>query len=133
VAIDVRYGWLDFGGGVGLAYVQVLSSLRGNHAISYHVVELEKMCAAGRRLFADDPRIQFHTFLPALRDKLDIVYASGLLPYIDDYAGLVRQLAGLNASYIMLTHVAAGRFRTYARKTAESLWPDFALLVSQSR
>jgi putative methyltransferase (TIGR04325 family) len=107
---------LDFGGGVGLAYVQLLSALRSDVVVRHDVVDLENMCQAGRRLFADDPRIQFHTSLPALAGQLDIVYASSVFPYVDDYAALVRALVGLGASYILFTQLAAGEFPTYAAR-----------------
>ncbi len=107
---------LDFGGGVGLAFVELLGSLRTNAAIKYCVVDLEKMCVAGRELFADDSRIQFHVDIPPLQNKVDIVYASSVLPYTEDYAVVLRNLAALNAPYLLLTQLAAGEFRTYAAK-----------------
>jgi putative methyltransferase (TIGR04325 family) len=107
---------LDYGGGLGLAFIQLLATVHGNAAIEYHVVELEKACTAGRQLFADDSRIHFHTSLPSLRDGVDIVYASSVLPYMEDYAELLRQLAALNAPYMLLTQLAAGNFPSYATK-----------------
>jgi putative methyltransferase (TIGR04325 family) len=107
---------LDFGGGVGFAFIQLLSTLRNDVTVDYHVVDLEKICAAGRELFADDPRIQFHTSLPADQRDVDIVYVSTALPYIDDYAGLLRRLVGMNARYVLLNRLAAGDFPTYAAR-----------------
>jgi len=107
---------LDFGGGVGLAFLQLLSSLRAKTAVCYHVIDLENMCMAGRELFADDSRIQFHSTWPALEGNIDIVYASTVLPYIDDYVGLLRRFAAVKATYILLNQLAAGAFSTYAAK-----------------
>lgn len=111
---DIRV--LDFGGGVGLGFLQLLASLRSNTTVTYHVVELENMCIAGRKLFADDSRIHFHTAWPTVDGKIDIAYASTVLPYIDDYRGLLRQFASVQAKYILLNQLAAGAFPTYAAK-----------------
>jgi putative methyltransferase (TIGR04325 family) len=107
---------LDFGGGVGQAFVHLISTWRGRAAVVYHVVDLEGMCAAGRMLFANDSRITFHTRLPDLTGGIDIVYASAVLPYMDDYAATLRDLAALGAPYVLLTRLAAGAFPTYAAR-----------------
>jgi putative methyltransferase (TIGR04325 family) len=113
---NARVRVLDFGGGVGLGFAYVLATLRTSTAIDYHVVELEKMAAAGRELFTHDPRITFHISIPTFSEGVDIVYMSSVLEYIDDYAGLLRQLAGLGASHILLAQSAVGRIPTYATR-----------------
>jgi putative methyltransferase (TIGR04325 family) len=107
---------LDFGGGVGQGFVQLLGNLRGGATIEYHVVELEGMCIAGRQFFAGDSRIRFHTTLPPMHNGLDIVYASSVLSYVENYADLLQQLAGYRARYLLLTQLAAGPFPTYATR-----------------
>jgi len=107
---------LDYGGGCGLGFVQVLATLRGTAVIEYHVVELARMAAAGREVFAAEPRIQFHTSLDSAPNSVDIVYMSSVLPYIEDYTGLLHQLAARNPQYIVLTQLASGLFPTYATR-----------------
>ena len=107
---------LDFGGGVGIAYVHLLARLRSETSVRYDVVDLESACLAGRKLFADDRRIEFHTSLSPIQGKIDVLYASGVLPYIEDYPALLRKFASFNASYIMFTQLAAGPFPTYAAR-----------------
>lgn len=107
---------LDFGGGLGIAYVYLLSAIRNNAEVRYEVVDLENMCQAGRQLFANDPRIHFHSSLSTFSGPLDVVYLSGVLPYVDDYSTLVRTLAGLGPSHILFTQLAAGEFPRYAAK-----------------
>jgi putative methyltransferase (TIGR04325 family) len=112
---------LDFGGAVGSGYVQLMATLPMNAAIQYCVVDLPNMCAAGRGLFAGDPRITFQTRLPTLddrldEDRLDIVYASSVLQYIDDYCELLQQLASARAAFILLGQLAAGDIPTFATK-----------------
>jgi putative methyltransferase (TIGR04325 family) len=107
---------LDFGGGAGSGYVQLLGTLPTSVVVDYHVVDLSGMCAAGRQLFADDSHISFHTELPALSGAVDIVYVNSVLQYIDDWAGLLQRLACLNARFILLARLAAGAIPTYATR-----------------
>jgi putative methyltransferase (TIGR04325 family) len=107
---------LDFGGGIGHSFIQLLGTIGATAAVEYQIVELEKMSAAGREFFAHEPRVHFHTEVPVLADGVDIVYLSSVLPYIEDYADLLRSLARVRAPYLLLARFAAGRFPTYAAK-----------------
>jgi putative methyltransferase (TIGR04325 family) len=107
---------LDIGGAVGAGYVQLRGSLPKSVAIQYKVVDLPKMCEAGRQLFNGDASIQFHSSIPDLSNSLNIVYASAVLPYIDDYCGFLRELASLEPKFILLGQLAAGDIPTFATK-----------------
>jgi len=105
---------LDFGGGVGINYVHLLSGLGEVPALDYHIVELEWACRAGPRLYPGDGRIHFHRTLPEALPDLNILYMSGVLPYIEDYAGLLRTLCAYRAEYFLISDLPAGAFATYA-------------------
>ncbi len=107
---------LDFGGGIGHSFIQLLGTIGETAALEYQIVELDKMSAAGREFFAQEPRVHFHTEVPVLADGVDIVYLSSVLPYIENYADLLRRLARLRAPYLLLARLAAGKFPTYAAK-----------------
>ncbi len=107
---------LDFGGATGVAFVQVYSCLRVPVQIRYDVVDLEEMCVAGADVFRDDPRIHFHTSIPSNPGRPDIVYASTVLPYIEDYKGLLRRLAAVQGRFILLNQLAAGDFASFATR-----------------
>ncbi|MFN8625568.1 MAG: methyltransferase, TIGR04325 family [Candidatus Binatia bacterium] len=107
---------LDFGGGVGSGFVHLLATLPNRSLVEYHNVDLPHMCEAGRNLFKLDDRIAFYTHIPAVRSRCDIVYANSVLQYVEDYKGLLHDLASLNARYILLARLAAGSFPTYATK-----------------
>ncbi len=111
-----KVGVLDFGGGVGSGYVHLLAALSDDIAIDYHVVDLDAMCAEGRRVFSNDKRITFHESLAQFNGQPDIVYVNSVLQYIDDYGGLLRQLAALNAAFVLLERLAVGNFPTFASK-----------------
>ena len=105
---------LDFGGGPGSGFVQLLSALPSGTAIDYCVVELPQTCAAGRKLFAGDSRIRFSTELPERASAYDIIYVNSALQYVDEYADLLQRLAALRAPWLLLARLAAGTAPTFA-------------------
>lgn len=105
---------LDLGGGIGSTYLEVLGTAVSCSELEYHVVELEWACLEGARLFADDPRIRFHRAPPAGLRQVDIVYASGVLMYVEDYAAMLRRLCAYGARYVFIENLAAGPFPTFA-------------------
>jgi len=105
---------LDFGGGAGVHYVHLRSALVDASALDYHIVELDWACQAGPGLFPGDGRIHFHRNLPESLPDLDIVYMNGVLPYVDDYAGLLKALCAYRAKYFMIYSLPAGAFPTFA-------------------
>lgn len=107
---------LDFGGAVGSGYLQVLATVPNSVVIEYHVVDLEKFCAAGQHLFANDPCITFYTSMPALRAAVDMVYVNSALQYIEDYVALLQQVAALEAPFVLLARLAAGSCPTFATR-----------------
>jgi putative methyltransferase (TIGR04325 family) len=97
---------VDFGGGAGSAFSQLVASLPAGIAVRYVVVETPQVCDAGRRLFHGDDRIAFATQLPADAAP-DLVYANGVLQYLDDYADALGRLAALGAPNILLARLYA--------------------------
>ena len=106
---------LDFGGGTGSGYVQLMSSLPKTTRIDYLVVDSAEMGAAGRAIFAGDPQIRFADALPEA-GSIDLIYVNGVFPYIDDYRDTFEQLAGLGAAQIFLARLAAGSNPTFASR-----------------
>lgn len=105
---------LDFGGGVGISYIHTMSSRVGKYALEFHIVESEKVCAAGRQLFAQDNQIRFHTALPDNLKSADIIYMRSSLQYVADYKELLSGLARFAPRYFLYAHLSAGGFPTYA-------------------
>jgi putative methyltransferase (TIGR04325 family) len=105
---------LDFGGGMGAEYVYLIRSLPQGLPLQYYVVEGRKVCEAGTELFSGDNRIRFCVSLPKDLPHVDIVYLRSALQYIEDYRGLLRQLAGLRPQFILFVDLVAGENPTYA-------------------
>lgn len=94
---------LDFGGGMGMAYVYLIDSATSIPHLAYHVVELENLCRIGRALFENDSRIEFHSELPQVPTAVDIIYISTALQYASDYRGLLGSLIRYRPKYFLLT------------------------------
>ncbi|HZE73238.1 MAG TPA: methyltransferase, TIGR04325 family [Pyrinomonadaceae bacterium] len=116
---------LDFGGGMGITYVHLMSSLVNCRSLNYHVIERAGICKEGAALFETDDRIHFWTEVPENLAKLDIVYMSSALQYVEDYRSLLRRLAALGARYFLFVKLSAGDFPTYA--TAQKNVPGTTL------
>lgn len=106
---------VDFGGGAGTGFIQLRGAIPSEVAIQYEVIDLPAVCAAARQLFADDGRVTFLTQVPTAAAPPDVVYANGVIQYVDDYRGTLRMLAGLRAEYLLLSRTAiwpGARFAT---------------------
>ena len=103
---------LDFGGGMGEGYLRLKAAMAG--PVEYHIVELERNCAEGRRLFEGAGDIFFHNALPPGLEKVDIVHINSALQYIEDYAGLLGRLADYRPLYILLVRLSAVEVPTFA-------------------
>ena len=111
-----RLSVVDFGGGPGSAYVQLISSLPQSTEIDCTVVDSEEIVARGRALFEGDRRIRFVTSLTDAPRQPDIVYLNSVLPYIDDYAQVLERLAALQPRFMFLARLAAGANPTFASR-----------------
>lgn len=105
---------LDFGGGLGFTYLPVKAGLADEYSLEYHIVEKPNICRSGEELFREHPEIHFHTVVPAGLKQIDIVHLGSSLHYVDDWRGLLRELACLEPSYVLLTDLTAGDIETFA-------------------
>ena len=108
-----RISILDFGGGMGLDYANITACLPRRWNIGYHLVESPRVCEAGATLWTGDERVQFHPTLPP-NLQVDIVYIRSSLQYVEDYSGLLAQLAGYRPRCFLLVDLPAGDIPTYA-------------------
>ncbi|MDD5195984.1 MAG: methyltransferase, TIGR04325 family [Candidatus Omnitrophica bacterium] len=116
---------LDFGGALGIDFINLLNHLVGKISFDYYVIESERMCQEGRRLFKDDGRIHFLDSLPADIGGIDIVHLDSALQYIDDYRGLLKRLCQSRAKYFLFVRLSAVETSTFA--TAQVNLPGMTL------
>lgn len=105
---------LDFGGGLGLTYTHLMSVSAGNTSFKFTVVEGEKVCKEGRRIFKDNENIEFITALPSRKKSFDIVHLGSSIQYIDCWQSLLSELASYEPNYIVFSDVPAASIPTFA-------------------
>jgi putative methyltransferase (TIGR04325 family) len=104
---------VDFGGGVGIAYVYFAPAIPAELSYDYYVVDNAPSCEAGREIFKDDPRVHFCEEIDEV-NAADVIFMSGVLQYISDYRGVVAKLAALKPRLFVLTLTPVGEFPTFA-------------------
>lgn len=108
-----KAGILDVGGGLGIAYLQVINALAEAEGVDYHIVEKEKVCEAGRKIFQNDKRVHFYMSLPG-NLEIDIVHMGGVLCYIKDWKAYLYDLLKYKPEYFLFTNLNAGEIPHYA-------------------
>jgi len=104
---------LDFGGGLGLDYLRVVSGMPNPPSVKCHIVENPSICQAGERLFVDDPRVKFHTSIPDDLQTVDIVHLGSSLHYVDEWRIVIQKLTAYRPQYVLFTDLTAGDIPTY--------------------
>lgn len=105
---------LDFGGGMGVDFVQLISGSVRCENVQYHVVDTGKSCKIGLSLFEGEERIHFHSELPSL-SEVDLVFLNSALEYIPEWAELLSTLASYHPKYFLMVRLDAGEIPTHAR------------------
>jgi putative methyltransferase (TIGR04325 family) len=105
---------LDFGGGLGIGYLQLAATLPDPARIEYHIVETERVCDEGVRLYAADPRVRFHRDVPPALRGVDVLYLNSALQYVEDWRGLLAGLCALEPRFVLLVRCSAGDTPTFA-------------------
>lgn len=107
----LRAGWgqdsikiLDFGGALGVYYQAIKQAFPNNFPIRYDVVELPKICEAGRHINA---KVNFVQTIP--RENYDLVIASGALQYVPDWQGLLADFGAAEFLFLPRTPLTQGR------------------------
>lgn len=105
---------LDFGGGLGIEYLMLASSIMPLHRLTFDVVESIGICRIGRKLFRQTPNIHFRTRLPVPPATYQVFHAANSLHYVGNWQHFVGNIAKLRPSVIVLAGVTAGSIPTFA-------------------
>ncbi len=105
---------LDFGGGLGNTYLLMVCGCVRNIEFEFFVVEAKEVCEKGREFFKNDKNIHFYDRLPKDIENFDIVHLCSSIQYIEDWKGLIKELAKYKPECILLADVPAGNIPTYA-------------------
>ncbi|MBF0192935.1 MAG: methyltransferase, TIGR04325 family [Magnetococcales bacterium] len=104
---------LDFGGGLGDRFPMVAATLPDNIKIEFHVVDNAAACKVGKECHGGDKRIFFHDSIPKSLERVDIIHLGSVLRYIDDWQGLLSQLATFKAPHILFSDSLIGDVPTF--------------------
>lgn len=131
-----RVSILDFGGGLGIAFLTLLESIPGiDQCLRYDIVEMPAVCEDARSLYHGRAiRPVFHDLLPPAESaRFDVVFSASALQYVEDWRGLLAHLAGYEANWILLSDVFAGKVRTFAsvQNYYESTIPHWFLNIEE--
>jgi putative methyltransferase (TIGR04325 family) len=106
---------LDFGGGVGFLYYQVLHGLPRIENFEFHIVEIAALCEIGKQYFQNEQHIFFHSSLPREEQlTFDIVHMGSSLHYYEEWKELLSRLCRYKPRYFLFTDLPAGDIPTFA-------------------
>ncbi len=105
---------LDFGGGMGVGYLDCLRCLINMNCF-FHIVDTIPNNDYARKIYASNPNIKFHDIdIPYDIQKVDIVNTGSSLQYVDDYEHILNALTKLNPEYFFLSDTFMGKMPTFA-------------------
>jgi putative methyltransferase (TIGR04325 family) len=108
-----RVSILDFGGGPGTGYFVLTGTIpEAVDRLDYCVVDVSGITVAGRQLFEGKKGPTFQSELPRAA-RFDIVHASSVVQYIDDWRDLLASLARYNARFLSLADMFVGDFESF--------------------
>jgi putative methyltransferase (TIGR04325 family) len=106
---------LDFGGGIGFLYYQVLNGLPHTENFEFHIIEIDALCELGKQYFEDEQHIFFHPSLPREEGlTFDIIHMGSSLHYYEEWEDLLSRLCRYQPRYFLFTDLPAGDIPTFA-------------------
>lgn len=104
---------LDFGGGLGMTFLEVLSCGLAPKAVEYHIKDLPRVCDDGEDFWKDKPsRPFFHQDLPD-GISFDVVHFGSALHYLKDWKDDLLTILKGKPSYLLFVDLPAGKNSTY--------------------
>lgn len=106
---------LDYGGGWGIGYANVLESLNSSliKKIDYTIYDLENVCDVGKNFFSkeivDNKNLYYiHKLKDLSNKKYDIIFLGSSLQYSEDFKETLININKMNAKYILMIDIYAG-------------------------
>jgi putative methyltransferase (TIGR04325 family) len=112
-SVDRPVRILDFGGGMGIGFANVIRCAPEKSNLEYVVVDNEESCDRGRQLLRDFPSVRFMSELPQDPGTVDVLVLSGVLQFVENYEELITTLARLEPSLWLFTFLPAGEIPTF--------------------
>ena len=99
---------LDYGGGLGKEYLNLINSINSRFKIEFTIVETDEIVKQGRVLFKDDSNINFSEKIPEEKNVFDLIHVGSSLQYVEDWREFISRLVSLGPEYLLLSDVLAG-------------------------
>jgi putative methyltransferase (TIGR04325 family) len=104
---------IDYGGDIGIMYLQLKKIVSCKFKLNYHVVELPEIVKLGKELHSKDDSIHFHEEVPNLA-ACDILHFGSSLQYLPDYLDVIKFCVKSNSPrYILFSDLMAGDIPTF--------------------
>ena len=103
---------LDFGGGLGGSYLQLMSMLPKAFDFEFLIVENKLICQHGKKLFRNYPQIHFMDTLP-LGEMFDIIHLGSSFHYIEDWEKMIEDFADMKPTYLIFADLPAAEIETF--------------------
>ncbi len=104
---------VDLGGGMGGAYLYLVSAGSPASKIRYFVMEVEAVSQLASPLLASHENLSFHAAPITEFQEADMVYISSALQYFEDFRKTLRMIAGWKARHLVMDRLAAGGIPTF--------------------
>jgi putative methyltransferase (TIGR04325 family) len=110
---------LDFGGGLGLTYLQLSQLFHQKDIIEYHIIDNEKIKLEGQKIFGEHMKLlYFQTDIP--NKQFDIIHMNSSLHYVENWTQLIKQLFLLKHKFLIITDAPIGNIPTFV--TTQNLY-----------
>ena len=111
---------LDFGGGWGIGYANILESNDKDliKNIDYTIYDIDNICSLGEKCFKDKIKLKKNLKFVSKISKLkknyyDIIFLGSSLQYVSNYKKTLNIIKELDAKYILMIDVYAGEISTF--------------------
>ncbi len=106
---------LDFGGGMGLHYLEVISKApQAEGILNYHIVDGKQSISSCPKEMKPFQKLHFHDDFHTVDEKIDIVHIGSTLQYIEDWKEILRQLNNkFNPSHFVFSDLLVGNIPTF--------------------
>lgn len=106
---------LDFGGGMGLQYLDIISKVpEAKGRLEYYVVDGKASIANRPSALNQFINLHFCSELDDLNIKADIIHIGSTLQYIEDWKGLLQSLVDkFKPKYFVFSDLAVGDIKTF--------------------
>ena len=104
---------LDFGGGLGVAYMTLIESIpKLMDRVEYHILEIPEICEIGKNLFVSDSNIAFSSTFPN-EENIDLIYSSSSIQYVQAWDKLIQNFCELGPSFILISDAIIGAEQSF--------------------